>query len=60
MGDTYGFNMRHYGGEYQDCHTNYGPNVGFDQLSYIIIDLIKNDPTSRRIMINLWNPSTIK
>ena len=53
MGATYGFNMRHYGGEYQDCHTNYGPNVGFDQLSYII-DLIKNDPTSRRIIINLW------
>ena len=58
MGATYGFNMRHYGGEYKDCHTNYGQDVGFDQLSYVI-DLIKNNPTSRRIMINLWNPASL-
>ena len=30
---------------------------GFDQLEYVI-DLIKNDPHSRRILINLWNPKT--
>lgn len=58
MGATYGFNMRHYGGEYKDCHTNYGPEVGFDQLKYVL-DLIKNNPTSRRIMINLWNPASL-
>jgi len=57
MGETYGFNMRHYGGDYVNCKTNYGKNNGFDQLKYVI-DLIKNDPHSRRILINLWNPKT--
>ncbi len=56
MGATYGFNMRHYGDEYKGCHSEH--TNGFDQLEYVI-NLIKNDPTSRRILINLWNPSTI-
>ena len=57
MGETYGFNMRHYGGEYRDCKTEYGPGVGYDQLANII-ELLKTEPTSRRIIINLWNPAT--
>ena len=57
MGETYGFNMRHYGGTYKDCQTIYNKDNGFDQLEYVI-DLIKNDPHSRRILINLWNPKT--
>ena len=59
MGETYGFNMRHYGGTYVDCNTIYDKNNGFDQLKYVI-DLIKNDPHSRRILINLWNPKTLE
>lgn len=55
MGETYGFNFRKFGGEYQNCNQNQG---GFDQLQYVI-NLIKNDPTSRRIIINLWNPKTL-
>ena len=58
MGETYGFNMRHFGGTYKDCHEEYDSDNGFDQLQYVI-DLLKNDPTSRRIMINLWNPATL-
>lgn len=60
MGETYGFNMRHYGGKYKDCHHDYesDSNNGFDQLKYVI-NLLKKDPTSRRIMINLWNPATL-
>tara|TARA_B100000575_G_scaffold272996_1_gene255561 strand:- start:4631 stop:6130 length:1500 start_codon:yes stop_codon:yes gene_type:complete len=58
MGETYGFNMLHYGGNYIDCHTNYDNKVGFNQLEYVI-NLIRNNPTSRRIIINLWNPSTL-
>lgn len=57
MGATYGFNFRHYGALYEGCSKNYA-GQGFDQLQYVI-DLIKNDPTSRRIIINLWNPTTL-
>jgi thymidylate synthase len=34
-------------------------NNGFDQLMYCI-DLIKNDPTSRRIIMSGWNPCQLK
>ena len=57
MGETYGFNMRHYGDNYIDCKTKY--SGGFDQLEYVLY-LIKNDPTSRRIIIDLWNPASLK
>jgi len=57
MGETYGFNFRHFGGQYIDCHHEYGPDVGFDQLGYVINEL-KTNPGSRRIIINLWNPAT--
>ena len=57
MGETYGFNMRHYGGEYRDCKTEYSIAVGYDQLANVI-ELLKTEPTSRRIIINLWNPAT--
>lgn len=56
MGETYGFNMRHYGGTYINCVSEY-EKTGFDQLEYVINE-IKNNPHSRRILINLWNPKT--
>jgi dihydrofolate reductase / thymidylate synthase len=58
MGETYGFNFRHFGGEYKTCKETYNENNGFDQLNYVI-NLIKNDPSSRRIIINLWNSNTL-
>lgn len=57
MGETYGFNFRHFGADYLGCEHDYS-DLGYDQLKNVI-DLIKNDPTSRRIIINLWNPSTL-
>jgi len=58
FGETYGFNMRHYGGEYTGCNTTYEiGKYGFDQLENAI-HLIKTDPFSRRIIIDLWNPAT--
>ena len=56
MGETYGFNFRHYGGDYKTCKDDY-TGQGFDQIKNVI-DLIKTDPNSRRIIINLWNPYT--
>ena len=56
MGETYGFNFRHYGADYVNCKMDYS-GAGFDQLQNAI-DLIRTDPNSRRIIINLWNPAT--
>ena len=53
-GPIYGFNFRHFGGEYVNCQFDH-KGRGFDQFAYCL-DLIKNNPTSRRIIINLWNP----
>lgn len=70
FGPIYGFQLRHFGGNYNrglkvdnffigaDCHdgfdTHYGEG-GFDQLQYML-DRIKADPSCRRIMFSLWNP----
>lgn len=53
-GPIYGFAFRHFGAEYQNCDTDY-TGQGYDQIAEAI-RLIKEDPTSRRILINLWNP----
>jgi len=62
MGQTYGFNFRHFGGEYKGCWKDYQTgttdSIGFDQLENII-NLIKTEPSSRRIIIDLWDSSTI-
>ena len=55
MGPMYGFNWRHYGEEYKNNKDNY---IGIDQLKYCI-DLIKHDPSSRRIIMTTYNPSNV-
>jgi thymidylate synthase len=45
IGESYGYNMRHFNG-------------GFDQLANVI-DLLNNNPYSRRIIISLWNPDGV-
>ena len=40
-----------------DCETDYS-GQGYDQVAEAI-RLIRENPTSRRIMINLWNPCTL-
>jgi len=57
IGPGYGFQMRYAGADYIDCHTNY-QGKGIDQLTNCI-NLINNDPSSRRIIIDLWNVKDI-
>ena len=54
LGPVYGFQWRHFGADYTNCDADYN-GKGVDQLSYVI-HLLKNDPTSRRIMMSAWNP----
>lgn len=54
MGAGYGFQWKHFGAEYIDCKTDY-TGQGFDQIQNVI-NLIKNNPESRRILISGWNP----
>ena len=58
LGPVYGFNFRHFGATYLNSSTDY-TNQGIDQVKYAL-DLIKNQPSSRRILINLWNPTQLK
>ena len=53
-GPIYGFQWRHFNAKYIDSNTDYS-GQGIDQLQNII-DLIKNNPKSRRIYMTAWNP----
>lgn len=57
IGAGYGFQLRHFNGDYKTCKDNYEGD-GFDQLKYVI-DLLKNNPTSRRILFSYWNPQQL-
>tara|TARA_Y100000817_G_C16862364_1_gene546420 strand:+ start:1174 stop:2628 length:1455 start_codon:yes stop_codon:yes gene_type:complete len=57
LGPVYGFQWRHSGAEYVDCHTDY-TGQGIDQLKNVI-HLIQTEPNSRRIIMNAWNPSDL-
>eukprot|EP00794_Sanderia_malayensis_P018168 gene18168-19981_t len=54
LGPVYGFQWRHFGAEYTDMHADY-TGKGVDQLA-AVIDLIKNNPDDRRIIMSAWNP----
>lgn len=54
LGPIYGFQWRHFGATYRGMHADYG-NEGVDQVRRCV-DLIRNDPESRRIVLCAWNP----
>lgn len=55
LGPIYGFQWRHFGGDYVDCHT--APRTpGVDQLRYIVKQL-KENPNDRRMICMAWNPA---
>lgn len=55
MGPLYGFNWRHFGANYESCDKNYN-GLGYDQFKKIINE-IKENPTSRRILMTDFNPA---
>nr|XP_027202766.1 thymidylate synthase-like [Dermatophagoides pteronyssinus] len=57
LGPIYGFQWRHFGAGYKNCHTDYS-NKGIDQIKNLI-EMIKKDPTSRRLIVSAWNPMAI-
>ena len=57
LGPVYGFQWRHFGTYYVDNKTDY-TGKGTDQLKYII-DEIKKNPSSRRLILNSWNAADI-
>jgi len=58
LGPIYSHQWRHFGSEYTNCHADY-EGKGFDQIEYIL-DLLVNDPFSRRIIMSSWNPTDIE
>lgn len=67
LGPIYGFQWRHFGGEYvwnenrinKNATDNFNPkNPGIDQVQNAIYKL-KNNPNDRRILVSAWNPVAI-
>lgn len=58
IGPMYGFQWRHYGAEYFGANYDY-TNKGKDQLIEVI-DLLINNPTSRRILLTTYNYNQVK
>ncbi|MDD5110628.1 MAG: thymidylate synthase [Patescibacteria group bacterium] len=57
LGTIYGWEWRHFGAHYVDYQTDY-TGQGVDQLKYVV-ETLKNDPTSRRMLVLAWNPLDI-
>jgi thymidylate synthase len=53
VGPLYGYQWRHFGGDFRDASTK-----GVDQLQRML-DLLRTDPTSRRIFMSAWNPTDL-
>ena len=56
-GPIYGFQWRHFGAEYGTMHDDY-TGKGYDQFAECL-RLIRENPTSRRIIMNAWNPCAL-
>lgn len=53
LGPVYGFQWRHFGAEYENCHADYN-GKGVDQIKEIVRKL-KHSPYDRRIILSAWN-----
>lgn len=57
LGPVYGFQWRHWNAPYVDRYTDY-TGKGIDQLAWIINE-IKTNPSSRRLIMTAWNPGQL-
>jgi dihydrofolate reductase/thymidylate synthase len=57
LGPMYGFNWRHFGAKYTGPTADY-TGQGVDQLA-MVIDTIKSDPFSRRLIVSAFDPTTV-
>lgn len=57
LGPIYGHQWRHFNAKYENNKTDY-TNQGIDQIQNVL-NLLKNDPMSRRIILSAWNPCQI-
>jgi len=58
LGPMYGFNWRHFNAEYVGCNEDY-KGKGLDQLQNLINE-IKQNPNSRRLLMTTFNPSVLE
>jgi len=54
LGPIYGFQWRHFNAKYENYDTDY-TGKGVDQLKRLI-DILKDNPRDRRMIVNAWNP----
>ena len=57
LGPIYGWQWRHFGGNYKTMHENYD-GVGVDQLAKLVYN-IKHNPFDRRHILSAWNPKDL-
>jgi thymidylate synthase len=57
LGPIYSHQFRYSGAEYVDHHTSY-EGLGVDQLAWVINE-IKTNPISRRLVVSAWNPKDL-
>ena len=58
LGPGYGAQMIHWGGQQTFIDGSLKMNGGINQIKYVI-DELRNNPFSRRAMVNLWNPTDL-
>ena len=57
LGPIYGFQWKHFGAKYINCHTDYA-GQGIDQLAKAI-ETLKRDSDSRKVHVSAWNPEQL-
>lgn len=57
LGPVYGFQWRHFGAAYAGMHADY-TGKGYDQLT-ALVNTLKTDPSSRRMILSAWNPPAL-